>query len=189
MSRRLQNDLIARGHRRLDSGKNERVNFNWLSLLPRRLMWEIALCAFSSSDWHSTYNRTPGRALRRASGMGSPHSSQWGNPSPAGSRLLASDTASSTLASTCAELLRHVRKGAFTIMLGPNTPFAPCFAVKVKGAKVNALKRCAIPSGYMRLCGQGGAKSRLNSQKPTFISISYQFVFQFFESRLRHHLI
>ena len=46
-------------------------------------------------------------------------------------------------------------------------------AVKVKGKKANALKRYVISSAYMRLCGQGGTKRRLNSQKLTLISISY----------------
>lgn len=34
-------------------------------------------------------------------------------------------TATTLLNGTCAELLRHIRKDAFTIMLGPSTPFAP----------------------------------------------------------------
>lgn len=35
-------------------------------------------------------------------------------------------TATTLLNGTCAELLEHIHKGAFTIILGPSTPFAPC---------------------------------------------------------------
>ncbi len=35
-------------------------------------------------------------------------------------------TATTLLNGTCAGLLKHIRKDAFTIMLGPSTPFAPC---------------------------------------------------------------
>jgi hypothetical protein len=55
-------------------------HFNWLSLLPRRLKAVGAVCRFSRSDWQLTHNRTPGIALRRASGIKVPHSSQWVEP-------------------------------------------------------------------------------------------------------------
>jgi hypothetical protein len=74
-------------------------HFNWLSLLPRRLKPVEVVCRFSRSDWQLTHSRTPGIALRRASGITVSHSSQWVEPSPSGNRLLASFTASSTLAS------------------------------------------------------------------------------------------
>lgn len=45
---------------------------NWLSFEPLRLYPEnVALCK-SFSCWQETHNRTPGTALRRASGIGLP---------------------------------------------------------------------------------------------------------------------
>ena len=55
-------------------------HFNWLSLLPRRLKAVGVVCRFSRSDWQLTHKRTPGIALRRASGIKVSHSSQWVEP-------------------------------------------------------------------------------------------------------------
>src|SRR5690606_8925596 len=49
--------------------------------------------------WQATHRRTPGKAIRRASGIGSSHSSQWLAPGPVGKRLRARLIASSTVAS------------------------------------------------------------------------------------------
>ena len=74
---------------------------SWLSLLPLRLYGVIDFWFFSSSDWHLMQYRTPGMALRRASGIASLHSSQWVKLSPPGNRLLANWIADSTVASIC----------------------------------------------------------------------------------------
>ena len=58
-----------------------------------------AQAAWSASDWQGTHLRTPGNAWRRASGIGSPHSSQASRLSPCASRLRARLTALSTVAS------------------------------------------------------------------------------------------
>ena len=52
-----------------------------------------------ASCWQATHSRTPGTALRRASGMGASHSSQWVRPGPWRSWLRARLIASSTVAS------------------------------------------------------------------------------------------
>src|SRR6185437_151211 len=46
-------------------------------------------------------SRTPGMALRRASGMSAPQSAQWARPGPCGSRLCARRMPSVTVASIC----------------------------------------------------------------------------------------
>lgn len=63
-------------------------HFSWLSLLPRRLM-PTRTIRLSRPDWQATQVRALGRALRRASGMGSPHSMQCSAPSPTGKRARA----------------------------------------------------------------------------------------------------
>ncbi len=55
---------------------HHRTHLNWLSLLPRRLKPRDVDCCFSSADWQAIQSRTPGIALRRASGIARPHSSQ-----------------------------------------------------------------------------------------------------------------
>src|SRR5581483_3999670 len=51
--------------------------------------------------WRSMHSRTPGTALRRASGMGAPHSAQTLSPGPLPRLLRARAIASATVASIC----------------------------------------------------------------------------------------
>ena len=71
---------------------------NWLSLLPRRLIWEWTT-VLSRAPWDGTHVRTPGSASRRRIGINSPQSSQCSSPSPAGIRARAPRTASFTVSS------------------------------------------------------------------------------------------
>lgn len=74
---------------------------NWLSFEPLRLYPEnVALCK-SFSCWQDMHNRTPGTALRRASGIGSPHDSHSSRLSPWGSSPRARATASSMVLLIC----------------------------------------------------------------------------------------
>jgi hypothetical protein len=57
-------------------------------------------CA-SAADWQGRHRRTPGRAVRRGSGIASPHSAHSLRLSPAGSWLRARSMASFTVASIC----------------------------------------------------------------------------------------
>ena len=74
---------------------------SWLSLLPLRLIPLARVFRFSWADWQSIQSRTPGIALRRASGIGAPHSSHFVALSPTVSWLRARSISSSTLASIC----------------------------------------------------------------------------------------
>lgn len=79
-------------------------HFNWLSLLPRRLIPLRALKPSSRSRTHSIQSLTPGKAWRRASGIGSSHSAHSVALSPTGVRLAFSRSNSSLMdASICSD--------------------------------------------------------------------------------------
>ena len=85
------------GAKRAGSEK-QRHHLSWLSLLPLRLN-PMSAGRRSRADWHVTQVRTPGIAMRRPSGMSSPHSTQCASPSPVGMRARALITSSATVSS------------------------------------------------------------------------------------------
>jgi len=70
-------------------------------------------------------------------------------------------TATTLLNGTCADLLGYIPKEAFTIMLGPSTPFAPCLfdwgidALAGSWVRDNSLVKLSIREGLPRRALQG----------------------------------